>query len=417
MMIVGAVLVAMLWARPHRELDWKETIVPLARQFANRNSDNNNSQQQQPLNGIVVVITGATSGIGLALTHAFSELGASIVAVGRSPSKLKRLQRQYPTTIHSVWAMDLANLTDVAHTANQILSSSSSLDHIDILVNNAGTHAKFNVWSPNAAVEPDIYDKVFVVNYLSHFLWTEKLLPLLKSSSAAQPVIAQTSSSYHWAVDGSDLTVANTSSNSNDIPVAARVGGSRGLYVFRTQRSYANSKLAQIYHARSLKRQGRIEHQEQQSNSNKNGFVVEPRIVNICPGWVATNIAGPKDSILVFLLAKVAFPKHGWGISSALHAILEPSRNSGDDDDNGNDYYINSDVFRLGEYLFPRPTPAWMYQFGLRDVIGCVFSSFALLTQNLAAHAVSVQSSPESYNGTTAQSLYEWSQKAISTYL
>ena len=63
----------------------------------------------------------------------------------------------------------------------------------------------------------------FSVNYLSHFLLTEKLLPLMEKSSE-HPKILQISSTFHYGVDGSDLGGA--------APVASQPGGSHGFVGF-----------------------------------------------------------------------------------------------------------------------------------------------------------------------------------------
>jgi NAD(P)-dependent dehydrogenase (short-subunit alcohol dehydrogenase family) len=399
--VVLVVFIAIILQRPHRELDWEGTIVPLARQYAA------NEDAALPLQGTTIVITGATSGIGWSLTKTLTKLGGSVVALGRSKSKLEELQRELPS-IQTV-VVDLADLDDVSRAANDLRAT---LPHIDILINNAGMHGLNDMFAQHATVGEDPpYDRVFVVNYLAHFLLTDKLWPLLSKSSKKYAIVAQTTSSFHWAVDGSDLQ----SSDANDagvstlenerIPIAARPGGSTGFYVYRTQRSYANSKLAQIYHARSLS-SARPQEQDQEPAPTR------IRTVSICPGWVATNIGGAGGARI---LERIAFPKDGWGIASSLMALFD-NATATENDLPTNDYYINSNVFRLTEILFSRPTPWWMYQFGIRDVILDALSKVALVAQNLFPYAGPVKSSPESYNITIANSLYDWSKAAITKY-
>lgn len=405
----GAVVVcllAVLLALRQRELEWEETILPMARRYAGISNDTTHdgstgANSATPLEGTTILITGATSGIGLALTRALSKLGGTVVALGRSPSKLARLRDEIPSL--RTFAVDLADLAAVSRTANEVILPSSGIERIDILINNAGMHATGDMFAKYASVgQNPAYDRVFVVNYLSHFLLTEKLMPLLQKS-VRQPVIVQTSSSFHWAVDSTDLLVtaaadlppAEAVAVEKNMPVAARPGGSHGFYVFRTQRSYANSKLAQIYHARLLQTK-----------------FPDFRVVSFCPGWVATNIAGPDDSVYTALLARVAFPMEGWGIASGLSAIF------GNNNEKDGDYYVNSKVFQIAEYIFPNETPGWMYQTGIRDMIGLVFAMMiGLWTQNLAPHVGPSRSSPESYNLTTATVLYEWSHSAVAEYL
>jgi NAD(P)-dependent dehydrogenase (short-subunit alcohol dehydrogenase family) len=369
-------VVAILLGAPHRDLDWDGTIVPLA-----------------SMNGTHILITGATSGIGEALTMALLKLGATVTALGRSSTKLERLRRDCETELRALgqwredavrtFTVDLADLAAVGRVGKEI---AASLDSLDILINNAGMHGLDDMFATHATVGSDpAYDRVFVVNYLSHVLLTELLLPLLKQSQKSSPRIIQTTSSYHWAVDGSDLRPGTAA-----MPVAALPGGSLGYYVFRTQRSYANSKLAQIWHARVLSS--------------------TVRAVSICPGWVATHIAGADEVFATRMLNWLAFPVQGWGIASALHAILDHPQSD-------DDYFINSNIFRLAQFLFPRPTPGWVYRYALRDALTNAFSYLALALQRWGAAAGPARSSPESYNATWAQELHQWSLQAIQPYL
>ena len=177
------------------------------------------------------------------------------------------------------------------------------------------------------------------VNYLSHFLLTEKLMPVLKKSP--YPKVVQVASGFHFAVDGSDLS---THRGTRD-PIASQKGGSHGFLLFRGQRQYCNSKFAQILHARSLQQHYGI------------------HAVNACPGWVGTQI-GPKNGTLGHaFFASTAFPVEGFGLSSILYAILDPNIETKED------YYVNID------FVHDRPNvidslPPWSYQrLPLRDAI------------------------------------------------
>jgi NAD(P)-dependent dehydrogenase (short-subunit alcohol dehydrogenase family) len=372
---VAVALVGMILAVPHRELDWDGVILPMAQRYAN-----DSNETPAPLSDTIVVVTGATSGIGLALTRALSKMGAQVVALGRSSSKLADLQEELPS-VQTV-KIDLSDLESVSQAADQLIAS---FPRIDILINNGGMHdgASNLVASPPS---PQGHDFVFAVNYLSHFLLTEKLSSSL--SQSRRPVILQTSSSYHWGVDGSDLVPDESGS-----PVASQPGGSRGWYVWRSQRSYANSKLAQIYHARSLKA--------------KHPDLAQARIVSFCPGWVGTSIAG-KDTAGDWLMAQFAFPMEGWGIASALHGLFE---------DTDEDYYINTQTFKSFEYLFAN-SPSWFYQTGLRDLVSLCGAFFGLIVQRVVPYAGHPgESSPESYNATIRDALYDWSQNAVAKWI
>jgi D-arabinose 1-dehydrogenase-like Zn-dependent alcohol dehydrogenase len=129
---LGAVVVALsavLLSLPHPAFDWDADILPNAQRYMQQPPTN-----ETPLKGMVIAITGATSGIGLALTRTLNQLGATVVAIGRSPKKLNALFQE--TSIQTVVA-DLNDLASVANASHYILEH---YDQLDVLINNAGLH-------------------------------------------------------------------------------------------------------------------------------------------------------------------------------------------------------------------------------------------------------------------------------------
>jgi NAD(P)-dependent dehydrogenase (short-subunit alcohol dehydrogenase family) len=227
---------------------------------------------------------------------------------------------------------------------------------------------------------------LLTVNYLSHFLLTEKLLPLLKQSS--KPKILQVSSSFHWAVDGSDLR--RTNEDATDI-VASQPGGSHGFLVYRSQRQYANSKLAQILHARSLQRQNIT-------------------AVSACPAWVGTQIVAKQGSLAHRFFSNVAFPVHGFGLSSILNALFDTPQ------EKKMDYYVNTAL--MGGSNPMDQMPAWMYKaLPLRDVFCFLFSLVALQFQRFFPVRQTNLSSRVSYQEDLQDELYRWSREAVAEWL
>lgn len=359
--------VAIILGYPERSLDWDEIVLPKAKEYSGLDTD-------RPLANRTVVVTGATSGIGLGITRLFSsKLGATVVAIGRSRTKLEALKAELPNVIPVV--ADLSDLSSVARAADEIIQMENG---VDILINNAGMHMGITSY----AINDDGMDKVFVVNYLSHVLLTEKLLPKIRQSD--KPVITQISSSFHFAVDATDLQI-----DQEGTPKASRPGGSVGFYIFRAQRSYCNSKLAQIFHARSVKKQ-----------------YPSIRTVSVCPGWVSTNIGSALRYGQTFM--SLGFSPDGWGLSSTVEAVLGNSQG---------DFFQTSNFFAaFAKVVRNALSSPWLYRYGIRDCVGSMFSLLALLLQRFSPAIVENASSVESYNETIGDGLHQWSLEVLAKH-
>jgi NAD(P)-dependent dehydrogenase (short-subunit alcohol dehydrogenase family) len=377
------VALAMLLGYPQPTLDFEKDIMPVARA---RMSLEPTDPTTTPLKGLVVAITGATSGIGRSLTIALVNMGATVVAIGRSERKLTELQesvQQQKTAELLVTVMaDLSDLKAVSKASDEI---ERKFNHIDVLVNNAGMHYRWSTFSH--PLSPQGYDLSFATNYLSHFLLTERMIPLLRKS--ARPSIVQVSSSFHWAVDGSDLMPQEGG------PIASQKGGTK-LAFWRDQRAYSNAKLAQVLHMRALQREYPDIHS-----------------VSVCPGWVGTHIAGRPGDLFHFILNSLAFPVDGFGLNSLLHAVLQTEYEN-DKDHHDGDFYYNT---RFVATVFAKVPKALMspsfYVLGIRDTIMFVLAATMLIAQKFTPEAHTYQSSPESYNVELQDALYRWSRTAI----
>ncbi len=136
--------------------------------------------------GKTVLITGATSGIGLAAAHALAEKGAAILGVGRSTERCQQavlqLRSRYPQASIYYFTADFASQKQVRHLAEEVHGylAKYSQGRLDVLVNNAGM-----VTSGYTPTE-DGYETVFAVNHLAPFLLTHALLPALRAAPAAR---------------------------------------------------------------------------------------------------------------------------------------------------------------------------------------------------------------------------------------
>jgi NAD(P)-dependent dehydrogenase (short-subunit alcohol dehydrogenase family) len=138
----------------------------------------------------VVVITGATSGIGEVAADHLAQRGARIVFVARDRTRgeamRKHLRAVAGHTDHTVHYADLSLLADQKRVGHEIADSEPQ---IDVLINNAG--AMFTKRQETA----DGLEKTFALNHMSYFTVTNMLLDRLKATRGAR--IVSTASTAH----------------------------------------------------------------------------------------------------------------------------------------------------------------------------------------------------------------------------
>ena len=122
-----------------------------------------------------ILVTGATDGIGLETARMLVQEGHHVLLHGRNPDKLNNIQKELSAigTVESHIA-DLSNIQSVILLSEKIKEKH---EFLDVLINNAGV---FKTQNP---ITQDGLDVRFVVNTISPYLLTKKLLPLLGKSS------------------------------------------------------------------------------------------------------------------------------------------------------------------------------------------------------------------------------------------
>ena len=152
--------------------------------------------------GKTCVITGATSGIGLAAAEVLAARGASIALVGRDRSRgeaaLARVRAAAPGVRATVHYADLARLAEVRRLGAELLATHP---RIDALVNNAG--ALFQ----QREVTEDGLERTFALNHVAYFLLTQLLRERLVASAPGR-VVSVASRAHEGAVlDLEDLNL------------------------------------------------------------------------------------------------------------------------------------------------------------------------------------------------------------------
>lgn len=151
-----------------------------------------------PLAGMkdsTAVITGATSGIGLAAAERMAGLGARAVLIGRNPKKLEDAVDQVATRSGSEvvgYRADLSSLGEVRRLAAELLAQ---VERIDVLVNNA------SVLAPERISSVDGFELTLATNLLSPFLLTNLLIPQLVQSATARIITISSGGMYTEGLD------------------------------------------------------------------------------------------------------------------------------------------------------------------------------------------------------------------------
>ena len=185
------------------------------------------------LAGKVIVITGATSGIGLETARALSATGATLLLTARTAERGETTLAGIlePGRV-SVVVMDNSSFASVRAAASDILTKSNN--KVNILINNAAV-----MGIEELKVTEDGHEIGFETNHLSHFLLFHLLKPALLASSTPnfQSRVVNVASSAHRACD------LNASDN-----YSFEKGG------YNHSLAYSNSKLANVYMANEIDR-------------------------------------------------------------------------------------------------------------------------------------------------------------------
>jgi NAD(P)-dependent dehydrogenase (short-subunit alcohol dehydrogenase family) len=208
------------------------------------------------MQGKVVVITGANTGIGLETAAGVAALGATTVLACRNQSKAEAakqevVQRTWNDDVHVV-PLELADLASVRKAAEEI---SSRWERLDVLVNNAG-----GTWSARQ-VTAQGFEYTMGVSHFGHFYLTRQLLARLRSSAPAR-VISVSSIGHRFAAKGMRF---------DDLQ------SERG---YEAMEVYCRAKLANVLFIRELARR------------------MEPDVVTanaVHPGWVRSRFGMDGD--------------------------------------------------------------------------------------------------------------------------
>jgi NAD(P)-dependent dehydrogenase (short-subunit alcohol dehydrogenase family) len=213
------------------------------------------------LAGKTYVISGATSGIGLAMAEQLAAQGAALIGIGRSPERCRATERRLRSACPGVeidyLVADLSLQSEVRKAAagvREVLERRGTAA-LDGLVNNAGT---FTYW---LALTREGFETQWAVNHLAAFLLTHELLPLLEAAPAARVVTVSSGSHYTARMQWDDIQLRRS---------------------YNGLRAYEQTKLANVLFTAELNRRLRVQ------GSRVRAYAADPGLVKTDIGLKGT---------------------------------------------------------------------------------------------------------------------------------
>ncbi|XP_020580875.1 short-chain dehydrogenase TIC 32, chloroplastic-like isoform X2 [Phalaenopsis equestris] len=259
----------------------------------------------------ICIITGATSGLGLATARALVGEGYHVVLAGRCAESLYRtiqeIKQEYEEAHLTTFQVDLSSLQSVVKfeaSFKQWLLDSDLHPSVQLLINNAG------ILATSSRITADGYDQMIQTNFISAVVLTSLLLPLIKNSSLPSRIVNVTSFTHLCA---SNMKIDCKKFSRNTISEK---------YPFAS--IYEYSKLCLLLFSYELHRRLRAENLSSKIS-----------IIPVDPGVVHTNILREVPSCLSQLAFRVLSFLHllqspEAGASSIIDAALAPSNVSGE---------------------------------------------------------------------------------------
>ena len=119
----------------------------------------------------VIIITGASAGIGLATAHELAKRGAKIVLAARSSEKLAEIAKGIPGSL--AIPTDMTKPSDIK---NLIEKTKTALGRVDVLINNAGQ----GLMSPVEKVDIAAYRQIMELNVFAVLEAMQAVIPVMR---------------------------------------------------------------------------------------------------------------------------------------------------------------------------------------------------------------------------------------------
>jgi NAD(P)-dependent dehydrogenase (short-subunit alcohol dehydrogenase family) len=252
------------------------------------------AEQIPDQDGRVAVVTGANSGLGLAVSRELARHGARVVLACRNAGKGAQAKRAIETAVPAAQlelkALDLGELASVESFAENFCAEH---DGLDLLVNNAG------VMAPPRRVTSDGFELQFGTNHLGHFALTARLIDAMEGRDDARVVAVSSNAHKFGRINFDDLQSERH---------------------YNRWRAYGQSKLADLMTALELDRRLRAA-----------GSTVKSLAAH--PGYAATNLqtAAPPllDRTVMTVTNRLFAQSAEAGALCLLYAATEPGLGGG----------------------------------------------------------------------------------------
>lgn len=200
-----------------------------------------------------VIVTGATSGIGLAVTQQLLQHSHSVIGIGRSSERCRQQEASLQAYCSTgarlrILTADLSLQSEILRLVPEI---HFTLDEwqapcLDVLVNNAGAVPFWQTFTAEG------FDLQWALNHLASFLLTLELLPLLRRSTAGRVITVSSGSHYGTKLKWDDIQLRRH---------------------YNPLRAYRQTKLANVLFTVELDRRLR-------RDSRMRAFAADPGLVN-----------------------------------------------------------------------------------------------------------------------------------------
>jgi retinol dehydrogenase-14 len=201
------------------------------------------------MQGKVVLVSGATNGIGLVTARELARLGGQVTIIGRNAAKCAEVSEQIRMQTGEVVGTIVADLSTLEGIRQAATAFKKTHQRLNVLVNNAG--GLFT----KRRLTPDGFEYTFALNHLNYFLLTALLLDMLKASAPSRIINISSNAHENAKIDFENL---------------------QGEKRYRGLEAYGQSKLANLLFTYELAR--RLEGSRVTANA-------------VHPGVVATGFA------------------------------------------------------------------------------------------------------------------------------